>query len=319
MSRLDQPVAGLDVGGTTTRGVICAADGVRLASVRVATSTGGADRLVSSVVGALTTLARSAGVEPGELGAAGIGVPGVVDPRTRQVRHAINLGVGDAPVALAARVSTAFGAPVVVDNDANAAALGAVAVLDTHDDLAYLSIGTGIAVGLVLNETLRRGWRGAAGEIGHLPVDSEGPVCDCGQRGCLEVVASGAALSRRWPVPDGESPATALFAAAAAGSPAAVAERDRFAEHLARAVAIIGLAVDPAVVVLGGGVADVGPPLLDTVQRALRRATEGSSLLADLDLAGRLVILPAGVNAGVVGAVELARSAVGATRRAATA
>ena len=100
-------------------------------------------------------------------------------------------------------------------------------------DLAYLSIGTGVAVGLVLDGRLRRGWRGAAGEIGHLPVAGDGPRCECGQRGCLEAVASGAAIARRWPVHDGASPAAALFDAARRGDDDAIDQRDRLVDHLA--------------------------------------------------------------------------------------
>jgi predicted NBD/HSP70 family sugar kinase len=309
---LEHLVAALDVGGTTTRGVIAraAGPGPPLVSTRAPTVTGEADVLVDVLGGTVSALASAAGVEIGELGAVGIGIPGIVDPVSGRVRHAVNLGVGDAPLYLADRLGASFGIPVVVDNDANLAALGAAAVLDHSDDLAYLSIGTGVAVGLVLDGRIRRGWRGAAGEIGHLPVDPDGPVCRCGQRGCLEAVASGAALARQWPADDGLSPATALFAAAAAGSAPAIAVRDRFAGHVAQAVAVIGLAVDPALVVLGGGVGEVGAPLLAAVRAALRARAGGSPLLADLDLAGRLALAPDGVAPGLVGAVELARSRV---------
>jgi glucokinase len=315
MTGFDGPVVGLDIGGTTTRGVVVepSEPGRPLASVTIGTTTGCADALVESVVATVTGLARRAGAEPDELGAVGLGIPGVVDPERGEVRHAVNLGVGSEPLGLGARVAAALDVPVVVDNDANAAALGAATVLDTQDDLAYLSIGTGVAVGLLLHGRLRRGWRGAAGEIGHLPVDPAGPECECGQRGCLEVVASGASLARE------AGSATALFAAAEAGDADAVARRDRFAGHVAQAVTIIGLTVDPAVVVIGGGVADVGAPLLTAVRHALDTRAESSPLLADLDLAGRLAMLPPGVNAGVIGAVELAVAAVPVGRRAATA
>jgi predicted NBD/HSP70 family sugar kinase len=177
------------------------------------------------------------------------------------------------------------------------------------DDVAYLSVGTGVAVGLVLGGRLRRGWRGSAGEIGHLPVDPEGPQCECGQRGCLEIVASGSAIQRRWPVADGESPVASLFAAAGRGDRVAVEERDRLADHLATAVTVVSLTVDPSVVVLGGGVADVGPPLMTAVEAALRRRAARSALLVELDLPARLALLPDGVSAGSLGVLQLARSA----------
>ena len=93
----------------------------------------------------------------------------------------------------------------MVENDLNAATWGAH-VLSGADDLAYLSLGTGLAAGFVLSGTLRRGAHGAAGEIGHVPVDPAGALCSCGQRGCLELSASGSALSAAWPADGGGAP-----------------------------------------------------------------------------------------------------------------
>src|SRR6185312_9579035 len=127
--------------------------------------------------------------------------------------------------------------------------VGASRVLDLDDaDLAYLSIGTGLAAGSVLSGRLHRGARGGAGEIGHVPVDPSGPMCPCGQRGCLEAVASGSAIARAWPIgshPErraaGESPAAALFRAAADGDGAARRLRAKIADHLAAAVQLLVL------------------------------------------------------------------------------
>ncbi len=308
-------VAGLDVGGTKILAVVADAGGTQMAWRRRGTTTGGSEAVVASVTGAVVDVADAAGIEPHELDAIGIGLPGIVDPVTGEVRHAVNLGIGAESVALAERLERRFRVRVIVDNDANASALGAVSVIDADGDLAYLSLGTGVAVGLVLGGELRRGWRGAAGEIGHLPVDADGPVCECGQRGCLEVVASGSAIGRRWPVADGESPVAALFDAAQRGDADAIDQRDRLADHLAVAVTVIALTVDPRIVVLGGGVADIGPPLLDGVGAALRQRAARSPLLADLDLASRLAMVPDGVSAGALGALHLARSAVAVAPR----
>ena len=199
-----------------------------------------------------------------------------------------------------------LGAPVVVENDVNAATLGAVA-MSGADDLVYLSIGTGLAAGLVLEGRLRRGDHGAAGEIGHVPVDPAGALCQCGQRGCLETVASGSALAAAWPSDD-VPPAQALFAAAAAGAVDAVAVRDRFAAGVASAIRVLSLAVDPRSVVLGGGVAQLGEPLRATVAAALHDQARTSPFLASLDLAGRLRVVPADYPVAAVGAALLGRS-----------
>ncbi|MGH9116531.1 MAG: ROK family protein, partial [Acidimicrobiales bacterium] len=249
-------IAALDVGGTKTLAVVADAGRTPMAWHRRPTTAGDPDALLATMIDAVSTAARRAEIEPSKLAAIGIGLPGVVDPVTGEVRHAVNLGIGAESVAVAERIERRFGVPVIVENDASAAAVGAARVLDADGDLAYLSIGTGVAVGLVLDGALRRGWRGAAGEIGHLPVAADGPRCECGQRGCLEVVASGSAIGRRRPMADGESPAAALFAAARRGNADAIDERDRLADHLAVAITVIALTVDPRIVVLGGGVAE---------------------------------------------------------------
>jgi glucokinase len=315
-------VAGLDVGGTKTLAVAIVADpgatpapdgeGVAhpavVATVRRPTGVGGGDRLLASTADVLADLAHAAGVALDGFAAVGVGVPGLVDRAAGTVRHAINLGLDDTPVPLAEHLRSRARAPVVVDNDVNLAAVGAAVALGCRGDLAYLSVGTGLAAGLVLDGRPRRGAHGAAGEIGHLPVDPHGPPCECGQRGCLEVLASGTAIAARWAADDGELSATsALLAAAADGDPAAVAVLDDVAGHLAGAVALLAQTVDPDVIVLGGGVAEAGPGLLEAVRRALRDRAARSPVLAAIDLANRVALVPDGVHAGALGAAVFAR------------
>jgi len=176
------------------------------------------------------------------------------------VTHALNLGLEG--LELGAHLTDRFGRPVRVDNDVNAAALGAYHLLGHTGSLAYLNLGTGLAAGFVLDGALWRGSRGAAGEIGHIPIDPAGPMCHCGQRGCLEVVASGSAIARAWPTDD-PRPASALFASAAAGDPSAVEVRRRLVEHVAAAVRLLVLTVDVDRIVIGGGLSSLGGPLLD--------------------------------------------------------
>jgi predicted NBD/HSP70 family sugar kinase len=244
--------------------------------------------------------------------AVGVGVPGLVDRAAGTVRHAVNLGLDDTPVPLGEHLRSLAHAPVVVDNDVNLAAVGAAVALGCRGDLAYLSVGTGLAAGLVLDGRPRRGAHGAAGEIGHLPVDPQGPLCECGQRGCLEVLASGTAIAARWTAADGDLSATsALLAAAAGGDPGAVAVLDDVAGHLAGAVALLAQTVDPEVIVLGGGVAEAGPGLLEAVRRALRSRAARSPVLAAIDLANRVALVPDGVHAGALGAAVFARDHLG--------
>ena len=304
----DTVVAGLDVGGTKTLAVaVDAATDAVLATVRRPTGAGG-EGLLRSTGDVLAELAGAAGLPVDGFAAVGVGVPGLVDRAAGTVRHAVNLGLGDDPVGLAGHLGRLAGAPVVVDNDVNLAALGAAVALGCRGDLAYLSVGTGLAAGLLLGGRIRRGAHGAAGEIGHLPVDPDGPLCECGQRGCLEALASGAAIAARWPAGDGEVAATtSLLAAAAAGDPAAETVLAEVAGHLAGAVALLAQTVDPELVVLGGGVAEAGTGLLDAVRDALRRRAGHAPVLAAIDLADRVALVPEGVPAGALGAAVLAR------------
>ena len=217
----------------------------------------GADGVLATATRVLDRLAAEFdGVLPSHVG---IGFPGLVDRDRGAVSHAVNLGLGDDWLPLAERLAERTGAAVMVENDVRAATWGAH-ILSGADDLGYLSIGTGLAAGFVLGGVLRRGAAGASGEIGHVPVDPDGRLCSCGQRGCLELTAAASALTAAWPTDGAVSPAAAVFAAASAGDPRAVAVRDHFAARVADAIRMLGLAVDPAVIVLGGGVTDLGEP-----------------------------------------------------------
>ena len=294
---------GLDIGATKTLGVVVDAGGEILAEVREATEPGtdGVVRTAARVVEAL----RAATGQPLP-GTVGVGIPGLVDHERGAVKHAVNLGLDGDWFELGDLLGERLGVRVAVENDVNAATLGAVA-MSGEDDLVYVSIGTGLAAGLVLEGRLRRGDHGAAGEVGHIPVDPNGVLCECGQRGCLETVASGSALAAAWPSPGQVPPAQALFAAAQGGDPKAVALRDEFAAGVASAVRVLALAVDPRTVVLGGGVAQLGEQLRVAVASALLDQAASSPFLASLDLAGRLRVVPSSYPVAAVGAALLGR------------
>ena len=296
----DSRAIGLDIGATKTLGVLVDAEGRVLRQVREATEPG-ADGVVRTAELVVAHLGAAASV--------GLGIPGIVDVERGAVKHAVNLGVDGQWLPLRAQLEARLGVRVAVENDVNVATLGAVALTGIRD-LVYLSIGTGLAAGLVLDGALRRGVSGAAGEIGHVPIDPQGAVCQCGQRGCLETIASGRALAEAWPPapgPRSEPPAQALFAAAASGDPRAVEVRARFAAGVADAVRTLCLAVDPATIVLGGGVSHLGALLVEAVSDALRAQAASSPFLASLDLAGRIRVVPDDQPVAAIGAALLGR------------
>jgi glucokinase len=296
---------GIDIGGTKTDAVALAADGTVAAEHRLATGFG-ATAVLDSAEAAVRALAESLGTTPAEFATIGVGIPGAVDRVTGRVAHAVNLGLED--LDLGGELSLRLERPVRVENDVNAAALGAWQALGggSSDSMAYLNLGTGLAAGLVLGGRLWRGARGVAGEIGHIPVDPAGPLCPCGQRGCLELAASGSALARSWA---GGDSVRDLFTAAAAGDSSAITVRDRLIEHVAAAVRLLVLTVDPDRVVIGGGLSSLGDDLVGAVRDVLRGWAATSAFLAMLDLPDRVDVLPrdfpaAAVGAALIGAVD---------------
>jgi len=300
-------VIGVDIGGTKTHAVAFDRHLCPLADVRVLTGTGSADSVAASTIEMLHELHRR--LEIDSVSAIGVGIPGLVDRGTGTVRQAVNLGVGDDALELAKRLSSEFGVPCHVENDVNAAALGALQVLRRDhpvSDLAYLSLGTGIAAGLILDGHLHRGRRGVAGEIGHLPVMADGPLCRCGLRGCLETVASGSAIAGLWPVAEDAASTSGLFAAAGTDDELAVDALDRVSDHLAFAVYLLAVTYDVDLIVLGGGVADAGEQLTDAIDAGLARLGSQSEFVRSLHLRERVRLKPPG-PIGAIGAATLAR------------
>jgi len=183
--------------------------------------------------------------------------------------------------------------------------------------LAYVSVGTGIACGLILNGRVHRGAHGMAGEIGHMVIDPNGPLCLCGARGCLEALAAGpaiarlgeeAARSKRDTVLRDYRPisAEAVYQAAKEGDEAARAIVERISSYLALALQQIIVAYDVECIVLGGGVSHDGQAFLEPVLRQLNRLRESSALTNEMLQTDMIRLLPPDYHAGTWGAVVLA-------------
>jgi len=295
---------GLDVGGTKTDAVAVTPAGEIAARVRLPTGWG-PDAVVQTVLDAVALLSQEPGLAGATFSSIGVGIPGQVAPGATRVLHALNLGVDE--LDLAAAVAPALGAPVRVENDVKAAALGAYALRGTTGSMAYLNLGTGVAAGFVFDGELWRGARGTAGEVGHVSIDPRGPVCKCGQRGCIEAFAGGAAVAERWGRP-GALPVRDVFDAADAGDADARVLRDGLARGVASAVRVLVLAADVDVVVLGGGLTALGDRLLGDVRTALAASASDSTFLRSLRLDDRIELLPAGSPAAALGAALVGAS-----------
>jgi predicted NBD/HSP70 family sugar kinase len=267
-------IVGVDVGGTTTRAVGFDGDLVAVGAVAAPTPRG-----VTAIVAQVT---RLVGDIHGAPTAVAVGMPGRVDHARGVVSSAVNLGI-DGPIDIASLLSDAVGAPVHLENDVNAAALGAFANLGLSpaQSLAYVNVGTGIAAGFVPAGRLWRGSIGGAGEIGHVPMRSGEPACRCGQVGCAEAVGSGSAIT----VTDDANRRHDVIAATA------------------WAVQLCVMTLDVDVVAVGGGMTRPTDAFGSDLINVLNASEATSPMLADLGLARRVVLPPADAALGSLGAV----------------
>lgn len=297
---------GIDIGGTKTEAVVVGGDGEVRGQLRLPTGFGSAE-VIATAVAAVTGLADAAGVAPHEFTTIGVGIPGTVDSSAGLVTHAINLGVEK--LELGAELAARLGTDVRVENDVNAAALGAFYALElpASASMGYLNLGTGLAAGLVLRGELWRGARGAAGEIGHILVDPAGPLDLDGQHGGLESMASGSGIARQWATGE-DNAVSAMLAAADAGDERALEIRRRLFDGVASAVRILVLTVDVERVVIGGGIGTLGDRLMRGVGEVFAGWSSQSPFIHSLELASRVSLVPAGTPVAALGAAHLGGS-----------
>lgn len=305
MSEAQQPLAeggyriGVDVGGTKIEAALVAPDGGIEGTARVPARRGG-ERVVDDVV----ALSRAvAGDRFDEVVSVGIGTPGQVDSATGRIANVVNLDIDT--LDLGPLVSAQLERPVHVDNDVNAAALGAAHALlgsDLDGIVAFLNFGTGLAAGILIDGELQHGYSGAAGEIGHIPIDPNRLDCPCGQRGCLETICSGASVGRLWPTPDGVPPMPDLIRAARAGRGEAPAVLATVRHAIVDALQILAQSIDPSVIILGGGMAKTGEPLIEVIVEELAEREASCPFLRGLHLGERLRLAPMDVPTGALGA-----------------
>jgi glucokinase len=302
---------GLDIGGTKVAGVALDAHG-QVLNDHLAPSEHGLEHLVEVCASVIDVLGH-----PGV--PVGVGAAGLVTLDGR-LNYAPNIpGVVNAP--LQDEIAKRSGRRVVVDNDANVAALGEVTYggATGAKDALMVTLGTGIGGGIILNGSVLRGAHGFAAEIGHITVQRGGPRCACGEYGHWEAIASGNALGRmaREHIESGKSKAILAAAhgdvdavsghqvgeAASAGDADAIELLEGYADNVALGLAALANVLDPELIVISGGVITLGTLLFDPLQKAFARHVEG------VDYRPPIPIVPAalGVRAGGIGAAVLAR------------
>ncbi|MCX4584472.1 ROK family protein [Streptomyces sp. NBC_01481] len=296
-------VIALDVGGTGMKAALVAPDGTLLHEARRATARErGPDAVVESILGFAGEL-RAYGQE--HLGhsalAAGVAVPGIVDAENGIAVYAANLGWRDVP--LRDLLRERLGAPVALGHDVRTGGLaeGRIGAGKGADRFLFVPLGTGIAGAIGIAGRIEAGAHGYAGEIGHIVVRPDGPACGCGQRGCLETLASAAAVTRAWATASGDPDADAADCAKAVESGDARAREvwldavDALAAGLVTALTLL----DPRTLIIGGGLAEAGETLFTPLRAAVEERVTFQKLPA---------IVPAalGDTAGCLGAGLLA-------------
>ena len=297
-------VVALDVGGTTIKGGVCDRDAAVVHRERRGTAArDGAGAVVDGIVALADALAADGRRRFGADGVVGIGlaVPGLVDEARGVALEAVNLPWRD--LALADVVAGRSGLPVVLSHDVRAAAAAEAALGAGRGagDFLFVAIGTGIGAAIVVGGEPYAGAHGRAGELGHTVVEPDGPPCECGGAGHLEAIASAAAIERAYADAGGADGASAreVAALARASDPIARSVWDRAVAALAAGLASAVAVLDPARIVIGGGLAGAGDALFAPLAAAV----------ADrVDVGAPPPIVPAalGAEAGCRGAALLA-------------
>ncbi|HEX2357721.1 MAG TPA: ROK family protein [Micromonosporaceae bacterium] len=294
-------VIALDVGGTGIKsGLVDGSGALRYAERHATQAQRGPDAVIETVLNIVESLAGKALANGDTPLAVGIAVPGVVDEVAGVAAWSANIGFRGVP--LRDLVSRRLGLPAALGHDVRAGGLAEArlgAGRDT-DHVLFVAIGTGIAAAHVVAGRGSAGAHGAAGELGHVVVRPEGPMCACGSRGCLEAVASAAAVGRRYAELAGTAASAADVAAcAAAGDAAAGGVWREAVQALADGLLTAQALFDVEAVVVGGGLAEAGEGLLEPLRAALHERIT-------FHREPRLVRATLGDEAGCLGAALLA-------------
>jgi glucokinase len=291
---------GVDVGGTKVAAVLVDDAGGIVRHSRKETESADYAGMLAGIVSAVTEVREGLPVE-----GVGLAIAGNVAADGSHVLFSPHLPLAGEP--LARDLREALGAPVQIDNDANAAAWA------EHEngagrgstEMLFVALGTGLGAGLVLRNELYRGHEGFAGEAGHITMVIDGRACPCGARGCWERYASGTALVAHYLERGGdhEVGGPGITQAAAAGEPLAVGALSDVGEWLGRGLASLVAILDPEIIVVGGGVSEAGDLLLGPARRQLAASVTG------VGVRPLPAVVPArmGNDAGVIGAAMLAR------------
>ena len=310
---------GLDVGGTTFKAGVVTEDGRIVHKDAMLT---GIERPYQEIIADMAALckkiAADAGIEMSEIKSIGVGVPGLFDNKTGMIPFCTNLGWHDIP--FVAEMKKHLDTPVYGDNDATVAGLAesVAGVSAGIKDSVFLTLGTGVGGGIIIDGKPYSGAHGCGSEIGHMMIKMGGELCTCGNYGCFERYASATAIIREARKAIVEYPESSMLAAcggdpeklnakividaARAGDEAAKAVFGGYVQALAVGIINIINMLDPEVIVLGGGVSAAGEFLLDAVREAVKPMVFFKTMPY-----ARIELAQLGNDAGIIGAAMLGK------------
>jgi glucokinase-like ROK family protein len=319
---LDDAYIGIEISGRGQRVVVSDRDGRILGQAHAIDSSAPAPVVIDTVEGLIDQACQNAGIEPSDVTAAGVAFGGPVDS-DRGLTLLSHRAAGFENFPLVHLIEELFGIPTVIENDARAAALGESMYGSARGsrDLVYIHLGTGVGAGIIVDGQFVRGPSGTAGEIGHMVIAPDGPICSCGKPGHLEAYASGPSILSRY-----RAALRSSTVAAERESPESertLTVRSIFTESersdglarevVAETVQVLGIAVanlitvlSPGVVVFGGYVSESGSVLINPVSARVRQYTYPAAARRV-----RITHSQLGADANVTGAVALAVRSLG--------
>ncbi|CYU44450.1 ROK family glucokinase [Streptococcus suis] len=316
---MSKKIIGIDLGGTSVKLAILTTEGEIQEKWSIKTNIlDDGSHIVPDIIDSIKQRFESHGLTKDDFLGVGMGSPGVVDSEAGTVIGAYNLNWKTLQL-VKDQFESALGLPFFIDNDANVAALGEqwVGAGNNNPNVVFMTLGTGVGGGVIAAGNLIRGVKGAGGELGHITVDFDEPfACTCGKKGCLETVASATGivnLSRRYAdqyagdaklkqmIDDGQDvTAKDVFDLAKEGDDLALIVYRHFSEYLGVACANIAAVLNPAYIVLGGGVSAAGEFLLDGVRKVF-----AENSFPQIKESTQIVLATRGNDAGVLGAASL--------------
>ncbi|HFI0237629.1 ROK family glucokinase [Streptococcus suis] len=316
---MSKKIIGIDLGGTSVKLAILTTDGEIQEKWSIKTNIlDDGSHIVPDIIESIQHRFETHDLTKDDFLGVGMGSPGVVDSEAGTVIGAYNLNWKTLQL-VKEQFESALGLPFFIDNDANVAALGEqwVGAGNNNPNVVFMTLGTGVGGGVIAAGNLIRGVKGAGGELGHITVDFDAPfACTCGKKGCLETVASATGivnLSRRYAdqyagdaklkqmIDDGQDvTAKDVFDLAKEGDDLALIVYRHFSEYLGVACANIAAVLNPAYIVLGGGVSAAGDFLLDGVRKVF-----AENSFPQIKESTQIVLATRGNDAGVLGAASL--------------